>query len=163
MRIRSVSPGALCVAVALVLAIGAHGAAAADSSSRGFQGELWMQGADGFYEAIRTLEREPQPMVVYFYTDWCGYCRQFERELLGTAEVKEYFADVLTVRINPESGSDERQIADYYGVQGYPGFFVHSGRSRTLSRVDRMKIEGGEPRIMAPDEFIDSVAAAAVR
>ena len=122
-----------------------------------------MQGADGFYEAIRAIEAEPQPMVVYFYTDWCGYCRQFERELLGTAQVKDYFSTVLTVRINPEAGKTEKEIAAYYGVNGFPGFFVHSGRSKTLSRVERMVFEGDKPRIMAPQEFIGAVEAAASR
>ena len=112
---------------------------------------------------IRAIEEKPQPMVVYFYTDWCGYCRQFERELLGTSEVKEYFSEVLTVRINPESGAQERQLADYYGVHGYPGFFVHSGSSKTLSKVERMVLEDGRPRIMAPGEFIDAVETAASR
>ena len=129
----------------------------------GFDGESWMQNADGLYEAIRAIEEKPQPMVVYFYTDWCGYCRQFERELLGTPEVKEYFSNVLTVRINPESGTQERQVANYYGVEGYPGFFVHSGSSKTLSKVERMVLEGGQPRIMVPGEFIDAVETAASR
>ncbi len=150
------------VACALLLLAFSAGAMAADSVA-GFEGDLWMQNADGLYEAIRAIEEKPQPMVVYFYTDWCGYCRQFERELLGTPEVKEYFSNVLTVRINPESGAQERQVADYYGVHGFPGFFVHSGSSKTLSKVERMVLEDGRPRIMAPGEFIDAVETAASR
>ena len=138
------------------------GATAADTVA-GFEGDLWLQDADGLYEALRAMEEKPQPMVVYFYTDWCGYCRQFERELLGTPEVKEYFAKVLTVRINPESGAEERQVADYYGVRGFPGFFVHSGDSKTLSKVERMVFEDGRPRIMAPAEFIVAVETAGSR
>ena len=153
----------ICLVAMLACLLGAGAVSAADSGAGAFDGEIWMQGADGLYEAIRVLEESPQAMVVYFYTDWCGYCRQFERELLGTSEVKEYFEDVLTVRINPEQGADERKIADYYGVQGYPGFFVHSGHTKTLSRVERMKLSGGEPRIMSPGEFIGAVAAAAAR
>lgn len=145
-----------------LLAAAPASASGADAAP-GFDGEAWMQGAEGLYEAIRVLEQEPRAMVVYFYTDWCGYCRQFERELLGTTEVKDFFGEVLVVRINPESGSDERKIADYYGVNGYPGFFVHSARSKTLSRVERMKLDGDEPRIMAPDEFVAAVSAAASR
>ena len=148
---------ALLVCVALSPLPASYGA------SRGFDPETWLQDSDGMFDAIRSVEEVSKPMVVYFYTDWCGYCRQFERELLGTPEVKEYFSEVLTVRINPENGDREREIAEYYGVNGYPGFFVHSGTSRTLSRVDRMLVENGQPRLMAPEEFIAACQRAASR
>jgi thiol-disulfide isomerase/thioredoxin len=140
------------------------GTAASDSAA-GFDAAAWLQGADGLYGALTSIKEKDSapPMVVYFYTDWCGYCRQFERELLGTGPVKEYFQDVLAVRINPEQGARERQIADYYGVSGYPAFFVHSNRSKTLSRIERMRLEGGQPRLMTPDEFINAVRTAGER
>lgn len=149
----------------LLLAAAVAGLAGASDQPPGFEPSVWLQGADGLFGAIESLkqERAASPMVVYFYTDWCGYCRQFERELLGTAPVKEYFGDVLAVRINPESGSREREIADYYGVSGYPAFFVHSGKSNTLSRVERMRVENGQPRLMTPDEFIAAVRSAGDR
>jgi thiol-disulfide isomerase/thioredoxin len=147
------------MALLVLLACGPGNAA---DSSRGFEPATWLQGAEGLYDAILKLKdlESPPPLVVYFYTDWCGYCRQFERELLGTDPVKKYFEEVLTVRINPESGPQEREIASYYGVSGYPSFFVHSGRSKTLSAIDRMKMEGGRPVLKSPAEFIDTVRAA---
>ena len=155
------------IAVALLLAgLGAAGVYGNDPQAPGgFDPQTWLQGAEGLFGAIESLqgERKGAPMVVYFYTDWCGYCRQFERELLGTVPVRQYFQDVLAVRINPEAGSREREIAKYYGVNGYPAFFVHSGRSRTLSRVERMRVEQGQPRLMTPDEFIAAVRAAGDR
>ncbi len=153
---------AAAVTVALWLIVG--GSSAASDSAASFDAQAWLQGADGLFGAIETLKQEdPAPMVVYFYTDWCGYCRQFERELLGTAPVKQYFKDMLAVRINPEQGARERHIADYYGVSGYPAFFVHSNKSKTLSRIERMRVEGGQPRLMTPDEFISAVRTAAER
>jgi thiol:disulfide interchange protein len=123
----------------------------------------WYEGAEGMNRAVAEAREQEKPLVVYFRTDWCGYCRQFERELLGTAPVRKYFGDVLAVRINPEAGPRERQIAEYYGVSGFPSFFVHSGRSNTLSRVERMRVENGQPRIMTPAEFIDAVRTAGTR
>jgi thiol:disulfide interchange protein len=94
----------------LLLAVAVAGPAAASDQSSGFEPAVWLQGADGLFGAIESLkkERAASPMVVYFYTDWCGYCRQFERELLGTEPVKKYFGDVLAVRINPESRATRR-------------------------------------------------------
>ena len=73
--------------------------------ARGSSPRTWLQGADGLYDAlVKVKEGQSPPLVVYFYTDWCGYCRQFERELLGTDAVKKSFQEMLTVRINPEKG-----------------------------------------------------------
>jgi thiol-disulfide isomerase/thioredoxin len=151
-------------AIVLVVVLACGGAGAADASG-GFDPSSWLQGADGLYDALVKVKDRPEapPLVVYFYTDWCGYCRQFERELLGTDPVKTYFKDVLAVRINPESGPREREIANYYGVSGYPSFFVHSNRSKTLSRIERMKVENGQPVLQSPDEFIQTVRSAGER
>jgi thiol:disulfide interchange protein len=155
----------LMIGIALALSMLLCGGTGASDSAPGFDPAVWLQGADGLYGALSSIKEKDAvpPMVVYFYTDWCGYCRQFERELLGTGPVKKYFQDVLAVRINPESGAKERQIADYYGVSGYPAFFVHSNRSKTLSRIERMRLEGGQPRLMTPDEFITAVRTAGER
>src|SRR6185503_878086 len=103
--------GFVWVAVLGLLAAGVTTAATQPASA--FDPGGWLQGADGLYGALASIKKEPTPppMVVYFYTDWCGYCRQFERELLGTAPVRKYFEDVVAVRINPEAGARERQIA----------------------------------------------------
>src|SRR5262245_59287577 len=150
-----------CALFAMVLG----GSVAATEGTSGFDPAGWLQGADGLYGALASIKEKDSapPMVVYFYTDWCGYCRQFERELLGTGPVKKYFEDVIAVRINPEQGAKERQIADYYGVSGFPAFFVHSNKSKTLSRIERMRVEAGKPRLMTPDEFIAAVQTAGAR
>jgi len=150
---------------AALLLLAACGGTSASETASTFDPSGWRSGADGLYGALASLKKEatPPPMVVYFYTDWCHYCRQFERELLSTAPVKRYFQDVVAVRINPEKGPRERKIADYYGVSGYPAFFVHSHRSNTLSRVERMHLVQGQPRLLTPEEFIAAVRNAGER
>jgi tetratricopeptide (TPR) repeat protein len=64
-------------------------------------------------------------MLVYFFTDWCGYCRTFERDILSTDEVERALQGTLIrVKLNPEAGSDERSVADRFGVKGYPSLFM---------------------------------------
>ncbi len=149
---------ALCATAAL---LALAGAAAFAQQRPDF--DDWYSGALAFNTAIGVQANEGKPMLVYFYADWCNFCRQFENELLSDGRVADYLKDVIAVRMNPEVGDAERRFGAMYGVRGYPALFVHSGASKTLSRIDRMKVEDGKPRLMSPDEFIDTVREAATR
>ncbi|MDX1384737.1 MAG: thioredoxin family protein [Thermoanaerobaculia bacterium] len=150
--------------VLLLVAVACALPAAAADTPAGFDPSAWDDDAVGFFEALRTIEEgDERAMVVYFYTDWCGYCRQFEKELLGTPAVKSFLSGLVAVRINPENGEQERRIAQYYGVSGYPAFFVQGRRSRSMTKVERMVVEDGKPRLMAPERFVETLAAAAGR
>lgn len=124
----------------------------------------WLSGAQGMLEATQRYDASPKPILVYFYTDWCGYCRQFERQLLSSKELQNYLDDeVLAVRINPEHGGGNAQISDRYRVRGYPALFVHSANSKVISRIDRVLVEDGKPRLMTPNEFIEVIERAGAR
>src|SRR5215831_3844584 len=64
----------------------------------------WYEGSDG-YEAADGLRRaQHSAIIVYFYTDWCPYCKKLDRDLLPTPEMSEFLRSVIKVRINPEKG-----------------------------------------------------------
>ncbi len=121
----------------------------------------WYEGADGFAEALQEARADGRPIAVYFYTEWCGYCRQLEGELLTRAKVESYMKYMTKVRLNPESGANERFIAERYGVTGYPSFFVHPSAAGGPTKVGGMKRRAGEWQLKTPDEFVASLRRAA--
>ena len=157
---RSSTPASLAIG-ALVLVVLPLAAMAGESKTPDWTG--WLNGATGMSQAAKLHEQDSKPVFVYFYTDWCQYCRQFERELLSTEEVADFVGDLIAVRINPEASAENRHVADMYRVNGFPALFVHSGESRTLTRVDRVVVEGGAPRLMVPAEFVASLREAGSR
>ena len=149
------------LACAALLALAAW--AQPERSRNGVDFSNWKYGAEGMLEATQQYEVDPKPILLYFYTDWCGYCRQFERELLTSKELQNFLEDeVIAVRINPERDNGAR-ISRRYGVRGFPALFVHSSESKVISRVDRMKVVEGRPQLMTPAEFIDVVRQAGSR
>jgi thiol-disulfide isomerase/thioredoxin len=128
-----------------------------------FDPGAWRTGAGAFVDALAADQEAERLLVVYFYTDWCGYCRQFEAELLGSAEVRAVLDGALAVRINPEDDEQGRRIADFYGVDGYPGFFVRGRASGAMLPLERMIREDGELRLMTPLEFVAALQATAER
>ncbi len=117
----------------------------------------WYEGAEGMNRAVQEAREDGRPIAVYFYTDWCGYCRQLERDLLERAKVEDFMKYMTKVRINPEKSPNNRFIAQRYGVSGFPTFFVHTDGETGPTKVSRMIRDGGEYRLKTQDEFIDSL------
>ena len=125
----------------------------------------WHEGAAGYADAQREQDRSKAPMVVYFRTDWCPYCRQLEEGLLNDATVERYFRNELVkVRINPEDGSEERAVADQYGISSYPSvFIVGSKRAKPRRLSVRRKDQDDESVLRTPRELIADVEEHAQR
>ena len=86
--------------------------------------EGWLYGAAGYTRAVELQQELKVPLIVYFYADWCSYCRTLDNEYLPSAPVQDYLRGVVKVRINAEQGFAERALAKRFGVTGYPSFFV---------------------------------------
>jgi thiol:disulfide interchange protein len=150
--------GAAVIAMLAAGAILAHRAAAqygGDSSS-------WPQNAGGYFAASEISKAEGRPMFVYFRTDWCPYCREFEHQLLGSGQVDSYLQGMARVRVNPEAGEREETLAGVYGVEGYPGIYWQRHPSAPPVRVSRtVRGANGEARLKTPAEFIAGLRQAA--
>lgn len=84
----------------------------------------WYEDARGYEQAMAVRNDTGKPVMVYFHTTWCGFCKAIDRDVFSTAEFSQRYGSMLKVRINPESGRDEGAIATRYLVRGYPSVFV---------------------------------------
>jgi thiol:disulfide interchange protein len=142
----------------------AGGAALAHRAAAQYGGDssTWPQNAGGYVAASEISKAEGRPMFIYFRTDWCPYCREFERRLLGSPEVEDYLRGLARVRINPEAGPRENRLAETYGVQGYPAIFWQRHASAEPIRVSRTsRAADGEARLKSPLEFVAGLRRAA--
>lgn len=97
----------------------------------------WYEGFQGYRLAMQEAAETGLPVAVYFYTDWCPYCRQLDREVLYKPEVLACFTHVIKVKINPEDGPEEEAISDRYGVGGYPSFFIQPSATAGAVKIQR--------------------------
>jgi len=106
----------------------------------------WMTGASGYEDAERRRQTTAAPMVVYFFTDWCGYCKRIDRELFSSSDVDRYLSRaVFRVRVNPEENASNRSLADRFGVHSYPAFFVVPAGGGEPSRCSLYAKEDSDP------------------
>ncbi len=85
----------------------------------------WGSQSSGYATAFTEHQSSNKPIVVLFYTDWCGSCKTLKAEILTSPEVKEFLQNrVLAVKINPERDADSANLAKQFGVRGYPMMFM---------------------------------------
>jgi len=117
---------------------------------------LWYEGADGYNQAESQHRESQTALIVYFYTDWCPYCQQLNRDLWPSEEVHESLRSVLKVRVNPENGPDSRALANRFGVHGYPEVFVLPAQSDEPTRINPFKRVGNTWEL-SPSEFVSNL------
>ena len=111
--------------------------------------EPWLEGASGYDRALKLQKELKVPLIVYFYTDWCPYCRDLDAEYFPHPAVEEYLRRVVKVRINPEDGPAERAIGDRYDVTGYPRFYVIRSPLSVPRNLQPFRRSG----VLTPEQF----------
>ncbi len=94
-----------------------------------FASDDWLEGASGYDAGRNEAISSHKPMVVYFYTDWCPYCRRFSKQVLSSASVQKALSSFVKVRINPEKGEREIALARRYEIDGYPSVYFENPAS----------------------------------
>jgi thiol-disulfide isomerase/thioredoxin len=83
----------------------------------------WRDGSSGFEDGQSEQVRTKAPLMVYFFADWCQYCRAFERDVLFRGEVERELR-AIKVRVNAEASPAEKALARRFGVRRYPEVFL---------------------------------------
>ena len=89
----------------------------------------WLQGGNAYNKLFS--ENQKKGFLVYFYTDWCGYCKRFSKNTLSNPEALKFLSKIEKVKVNPEAGDIEDTIADNLNVETLPTVFVIKNKVAT--------------------------------
>ncbi len=84
----------------------------------------WEHGASGYEYAMTQATDAEKPLILYFNTDWCKWCKRLNTEYLSSYEIEKFLSDIPKVEINPDKGAAELALSRKYGVRGFPSFLV---------------------------------------
>jgi len=84
----------------------------------------WYHGASGYDDAIQEAKYEEKPLIIYFHTAWCKWCKKMNNNYLASYEVDDFLREIPKVEINPDNGVAEKSLTKKHNVTGYPSFLV---------------------------------------
>ena len=88
---------------------------------------------EGFEKAKEIAADGSKPIIIDFYTDWCSWCKKFDKEQMTTAQAIDYFTnEVVMAKVNAEV---DTVLAKKFGVKGYPTFVLTSSSGDEIDRI----------------------------
>jgi thioredoxin-related protein len=141
---------------ALVLSLGAQEASTAKNSPAATNTPVgdeiaWQKYDDG----LKLASQSNRPILVDFYTNWCGWCKKMDKTTYADPTVVEYMkTKFVAVKVNAESREaielpsgkiDGRMLARSFGVTGYPSIWFLESDGKKINNL---------PGFVPPERFI---------
>jgi len=115
----------------------------------------WYHGASGYEDALDEVIGEEKPLILYFHSESCKWCKKLDSEYLASYEVDQFISNIPKVEISSAKEAPEKALYDKYGVTGVPSFFV------LIPSMDSKPAKSISPFIkgnhMTPNEFISAI------
>ena len=89
-----------------------------------------IQWQDTFEGAMQRARAQGKPIMIDFYADWCGPCKDMEARTYPDGNVIAQSQNWITVKVNGEKRPDVMQA---YGVTGYPTLLFAQGNGKPVA------------------------------
>jgi thiol:disulfide interchange protein len=87
----------------------------------------------GYEEALAKARAEKKVVMIDFYADWCGPCRQLESQTFTDAKVRQLLAEkTVALRINIDN---DKALAKQYGITSIPCMVFLTGEGEEVGRI----------------------------
>ena len=101
----------------------------------------------------KALKTE-KPVIVWFYTDWCGFCQRFAPTFGKVAKdrkIKKNFAVAFVNADHPENQS----LMQEDQVQGFPTVYLMNPKTKEKVQIDNSKLFAPDAKENLIKEFLE--------
>ena len=85
--------------------------------------------------AMKKAKDKNLPIMIDVYTDWCTWCKELDKNTYSHKEVMDMAKKMVSVKVNPETSKEGAEIAQKYGVQGFPTILFINADGLILENV----------------------------
>ena len=118
---------AAVVLVAVVLLISTGVLTAADKGS-----QKSIEWSYNFDKAAKEAKKQAKPMMVDFYTDWCGWCKRLDRDVYTKDNVVALSKQFVCIKLNPEK---DQENGKKFSVEGFPTIVFTNSEGKEIHRI----------------------------
>ncbi|HEY3275814.1 MAG TPA: thioredoxin fold domain-containing protein [Syntrophorhabdaceae bacterium] len=88
---------------------------------------------DDYKDALKRAKSDDKAIVLYFFSQHCGYCEAMDRDVLADRDISAIMKnDLVFVRVDADKRTD---IARQYGIRGYPTTALLEPSGKSIIRI----------------------------
>ncbi len=99
-----------------------------------------------FQAALARASKEGKNVLMDVGGEWCGWCHRMDKFLTGNAELSALLAkNYVLVKVNfSDENKNEKFLAQYPAIDGYPHIFVFASSGKLLISKSTGDLEEGK-------------------
>lgn len=108
------------------------------------------------YDKGQSMEKAlktEKPVIVWFYTDWCGYCQRFAPTFGKITKDKKIKNNFAVAYVNAEMPENQALVQEYQ-IQGFPTIYLMNPKTNHKELVANEKLFTPDAKEKLVEEFM---------
>lgn len=85
-----------------------------------------------YTKAVEDAKKYAKPVMIDFYTDWCGWCKKLDKDTYTDSRVVQLSRKFVNIKVDGDKSPD---IVKQYKIEGYPTIVFLNAKGKESRRI----------------------------